>query len=187
MAAPLVDSTPAFVEEAYKKIEQRLEVARGRLGRPLTYAEKVLLGHLDDPGDAELLPGESYLNLRPDRVGLQDVTGQMAILQFMQAGRPTAAVPTTVHCDHLITAFEGALADTSLAKSESKEVFDFLRSSASKYGLGFWGPGSGIIHQVILENYAFPGLMIIGTDSHTRTPEAWARSRREWAGRTPST
>ncbi len=167
MAAPLVDSTPAFVEEAYKKIEQRLEVARGRLGRPLTYAEKVLLGHLDDPGDAELLPGESYLNLRPDRVGLQDVTGQMAILQFMQAGRPTAAVPTTVHCDHLITAFEGALADTSLAKSESKEVFDFLRSSASKYGLGFWGPGSGIIHQVILENYAFPGLMIIGTDSHT--------------------
>ena len=167
MAAPLVDSTPAFVEEAYKKIEQRLEVVRGRLGRPLTYAEKVMLGHLDDPGDAELLPGESYLNLRPDRVGLQDVTGQMAILQFMQAGRPTAAVPTTVHCDHLITAFEGALADTSLAQSESKEVFDFLRSSASKYGLGFWGPGSGIIHQVILENYAFPGLMIIGTDSHT--------------------
>ena len=167
MAAPLVDSTPAFVEEAYKKIDQRLEVVRGRLGRPLTYAEKVLLGHLDDPGDAELLPGESYLNLRPDRVGLQDVTGQMAILQFMQAGRPTAAVPTTVHCDHLITAFEGALADTSLAQSESKEVFDFLRSSASKYGLGFWGPGSGIIHQVILENYAFPGLMIIGTDSHT--------------------
>ena len=167
MAAPLVDSTPAFVEEAYKKIDQRLEVVRGRLGRPLTYAEKVLLGHLDDPGDAELLPGESYLNLRPDRVGLQDVTGQMAILQFMQAGRPTTAVPATVHCDHLITAFEGASADTSLAQSESKEVFDFLRSSASKYGLGFWGPGSGIIHQVILENYAFPGLMIIGTDSHT--------------------
>lgn len=167
MVAPLVDSTPSFVEEAYKKIEQRLQVVRGRLGRPLTYAEKVLLGHLDDPGDAELLAGESYLNLRPDRVGLQDVTGQMAILQFMQAGRPLAAVPTTVHCDHLITAFEGALADTNLAKSESKEVYDFLRSSAAKYGLGFWGPGSGIIHQVILENYAFPGLMIIGTDSHT--------------------
>ncbi len=167
MAAPLVDSTPEFVEEAYRKIEQRLEVVRGRLGRPLTYAEKVLLGHLDDPGDAELLPGESYINLRPDRVGLQDVTGQMAILQFMQAGRPTSAVPTTVHCDHLITAFEGALADTTLARTESKEVFDFLRSSAAKYGLGFWGPGSGIIHQVILENYAFPGLMIIGTDSHT--------------------
>ena len=167
MAAPLVDSTPAFVEEAYRKMEQRLRTVRDRLGRPLTYAEKVLLGHLDDPGDADLLPGESYLNLRPDRVGLQDVTGQMAILQFMQAGKPTTAVPTTVHCDHLITAFEGALADTNLAKSESREVYDFLRSSAAKYGLGFWGPGSGIIHQVILENYAFPGLMIIGTDSHT--------------------
>ena len=167
MAVPLVESTPAFVEEAYQKLERRIETVRRRLGRPMTYAEKVLLGHLDDPADAEMLPGESYLNLRPDRVGLQDVTGQMAILQFMQAGKPTTAVPTTVHCDHLITAFEGALADTTLAKSESKEVYDFLRSSSAKYGLGFWGPGSGIIHQVILENYAFPGLMIIGTDSHT--------------------
>ena len=167
MAAPLVDSTPAFVEDAYRKMERRLQAARDRLARPLTYAEKVLLGHLDDPAEAELLPGESYLNLRPDRVGLQDVTGQMAILQFMQAGKPAAAVPTTVHCDHLITAFEGAQSDTRLAQSESSEVFEFLRSSASKYGLGFWGPGSGIIHQVILENYAFPGLMIIGTDSHT--------------------
>ncbi len=167
MAVPLVESTPAFVEEAYQKLERRIETVRQRLGRPMTYAEKVLLGHLDDPADAEMLPGESYLNLRPDRVGLQDVTGQMAILQFMQAGKPTTAVPTTVHCDHLITAFEGALADTTLAKSESKEVYDFLRSSSAKYGLGFWGPGSGIIHQVILENYAFPGLMIIGTDSHT--------------------
>ena len=167
MAVPLVESTPAFVEEAYQKLERRIETARRRLGRPMTYAEKVLLGHLDDPADAEMLPGESYLNLRPDRVGLQDVTGQMAILQFMQAGKPTTAVPTTVHCDHLITAFEGALADTNLAKSESKEVYEFLRSSSAKYGLGFWGPGSGIIHQVILENYAFPGLMIIGTDSHT--------------------
>ena len=167
MAAPLVDSTPAFVEEAYKKIEARLEKVRARLNRPLTYAEKVLLGHLDDPAEAELLPGESYLNLRPDRVGLQDVTGQMAILQFMQAGRPTAAVPTTVHCDHLITAFAGAAEDTRLALTESSEVFSFLRSSASKFGLGFWGPGSGIIHQVILENYAFPGLLMIGTDSHS--------------------
>ena len=167
MAVPLVESTPAFVEEAYQKLERRIETVRRRLGRPMTYAEKVLLGHLDDPADAEMLPGESYLNLRPDRVGLQDVTGQMAILQFMQAGKPTTAVPATVHCDHLITAFEGALADTTLAKSESKEVYEFLRSSSAKYGLGFWGPGSGIIHQVILENYAFPGLMIIGTDSHT--------------------
>ena len=167
MAVPLVDSTAEFVNSAYEKIEKRLEIVRGRLGRPLTFTEKVLLGHLDDPAEAELLPGESYLNLRPDRVGLQDVTGQMAILQFMQAGKETTAVPSTVHCDHLITAFEGAQADTDLAKSESKEVFEFLRSSAAKYGLGFWGPGSGIIHQVILENYAFPGLMIIGTDSHT--------------------
>ena len=167
MAAPLVDSTPAFVEEAYQKIEARLEKVRARLGRPLTFAEKVLLGHLDDPDGAELLPGDSYLNLRPDRVGLQDVTGQMAILQFMQAGRPTAAVPTTVHCDHLIQAFVGALEDTRVAVNDSSEVFDFLRSSAAKYGLGFWAPGSGIIHQVILENYAFPGLMMIGTDSHT--------------------
>ena len=167
MAVPLVDSTAEFVNSAYEKIEKRLEIVRGRLGRPLTFTEKVLLGHLDDPAEAELLPGESYLNLRPDRVGLQDVTGQMAILQFMQAGKETTAVPSTVHCDHLITAFEGAQSDTDLAKSESKEVFEFLRSSAAKYGLGFWGPGSGIIHQVILENYAFPGLMIIGTDSHT--------------------
>ena len=167
MAAPLVDSTSAFVEEAYQKLEARLQKVRARLNRPLTYAEKVLLGHLDDPDSAELLPGESYLNLRPDRVGLQDVTGQMAILQFMQAGRPTTAVPTTIHCDHLIIAYAGAKDDTNEAVIANKEVYDFIRSSAAKYGLGFWGPGSGIIHQVILENYAFPGLMIIGTDSHT--------------------
>jgi aconitate hydratase len=167
MAAALVDSTPAFVEEAYKKIEARLEKIRGRLNRPLTFAEKVLLGHLDDPDEAELLAGESYMNLRPDRVGLQDVTGQMAILQFMQAGKAQTAVPTTVHCDHLIVAYKGATDDTGEAAVSNKEVYDFLRSSSSKYGLGFWGPGSGIIHQVIVENYAFPGLLMIGTDSHT--------------------
>jgi aconitate hydratase len=167
MAAPLVDSTPQFVEEAYTKLDERLQAVRKRLNRPLTYAEKVLLGHLDAPDSAELNAGESYLNLRPDRVALQDVTGQMAILQFMQAGKPTSAIPTTVHCDHLITAFEGAAADTRLAVTDSSEVFDFLRSSSAKFGLGFWGPGSGIIHQVNLENYAFPGSMIIGTDSHT--------------------
>jgi len=167
MAAPLVDSTPAFVEEAYQKLETRLLAVRARLNRPLTYAEKVLLGHLDDPAEADLMPGESYLNLRPDRVGLQDVTGQMAILQFMQAGKPQAAVPTTVHCDHLIQAYVGAAEDTRVAQDDSKEVYDFLRSSAAKYGLGFWAPGSGIIHQVILENYAFPGCLMIGTDSHT--------------------
>jgi aconitate hydratase len=167
MAAPLVDSTPAFVEEAYQKMEARLEKIKARLNRPLTFAEKVLLGHLDDPDDAELLAGESYMNLRPDRVGLQDVTGQMAILQFMQAGKATAAVPTTVHCDHLIVAYNGATDDTGEAVISNKEVYDFLRTSSSKYGLGFWGPGSGIIHQVIVENYAFPGLLMIGTDSHT--------------------
>jgi len=162
-----VASSAQFVEEAYRKMEQRLTVIRQRLGRPLTYAEKVLLGHLDDPKNADLTPGESYLQLRPDRVGLQDVTGQMAILQFMQAGKTTVAVPTTVHCDHLIQAYVGANKDTSEALISSKEVYDFLRSAASKYGAGFWGPGSGIIHQVILENYAFPGCLMIGTDSHT--------------------
>ena len=167
MSAPLVESSPAFVEEAYRKIDQRLRAVRERLGRPLTYAEKVFLGHLDDPTDAELEPGRSYVQVRPDRVALQDVTGQMAILQFMQAGRPTAAVPTTVHCDHLIQARVGAASDTSEAVVENKEVYDFLRSASNKFGLGFWGPGSGIIHQVMLENYAFPGALIIGTDSHT--------------------
>ena len=167
MPAPLVESSPAFVEEAYRKIDQRLRAVRERLGRPLTYAEKVFLGHLDDPDGAELEPGRSYVQVRPDRVALQDVTGQMAILQFMQAGRPTAAVPTTVHCDHLIQARVGAASDTSEAVVENKEVYDFLRSASNKFGLGFWGPGSGIIHQVVLENYAFPGALIIGTDSHT--------------------
>ena len=167
MAASLVDSTPVFVEAAYRQMEARLERIKARLNRPLTFAEKVLLGHLDNPDDAELLAGESYMNLRPDRVGLQDVTGQMAILQFMQAGKPTTAVPTTVHCDHLIVAYNGATSDTGEAVISNKEVYDFLRSSSAKYGLGFWGPGSGIIHQVILENYAFPGLLMIGTDSHT--------------------
>ncbi|MEX2598581.1 MAG: aconitase family protein, partial [Dehalococcoidia bacterium] len=139
MAAPLVDSTPQFVEEAYKKIDERLKTVRQRLGRPLTYAEKILLGHLDNPADAELNAGESYLDLRPDRVALQDVTGQMAILQFMQAGKPNTAVPTTVHCDHLIQAQIGAAEDTQRALLENDEVFTFLRSSAAKYGMGFWG------------------------------------------------
>ena len=167
MPAPLVESTPQFVEGVYQQIDERVKTVRQRLGRPLTYAEKVLLGHLHDAAGAELKAGESYILLRPDRVALQDATGQMAILQFMQAGRPSVAVPTTVHCDHLIQAYRGAQADMAEAVISSKEVYDFLRSSSNKYGLGFWGPGSGIIHQVMLENYAFPGCMIIGTDSHT--------------------
>ena len=162
-----VDSTPQFVEEAYKKIEKNLEVVRSRYNRPLTLAEKLLLGHLDDPAGADLDPGESYINLNPDRVAHQDVTGQMAILQFMQSGRSEVAVPTTVHCDHLIQARVGASSDLQDALNESSEVYQFLESSCRKYGMGFWKPGSGIIHQVNLENYAFPGCLVIGTDSHT--------------------
>ena len=162
-----VDSTPQFVEEAYKKIEKNLEVVRSRYNRPLTLAEKLLLGHLVDPSGAELDPGESYINLNPDRVAHQDVTGQMAILQFMQSGRSEVAVPTTVHCDHLIQARVGASSDLQDALNESSEVYQFLESSCRKYGMGFWKPGSGIIHQVNLENYAFPGCLVIGTDSHT--------------------
>ena len=162
-----VDSTPQFVEEAYKKIERNLEVVRARYNRPLTLAEKLLLGHLDDAKGAELDPGESYIMLNPDRVAHQDVTGQMAILQFMQSGRSEVAVPTTVHCDHLIQARVGASSDLQDALNESSEVYQFLESSCRKYGMGFWKPGSGIIHQVNLENYAFPGCLVIGTDSHT--------------------
>ena len=162
-----VDSTPQFVEEAYKKMERNLEVVRSRYNRPLTLAEKLLLGHLDDAAGAELDPGESYINLNPDRVAHQDVTGQMAILQFMQSGRNEVAVPTTVHCDHLIQARVGASSDLQDALNESSEVYQFLESSCRKYGMGFWKPGSGIIHQVNLENYAFPGCLVIGTDSHT--------------------
>ena len=162
-----VDSTPQFVEDAYKKMERNLEVVRSRFNRPLTLAEKLLLGHLDDAQGAELDPGESYIMLNPDRVVHQDVTGQMAILQFMQSGRTEVAVPTTVHCDHLIQARIGASSDLQDALNESSEVYQFLESSCRKYGMGFWKPGSGIIHQVNLENYAFPGLLVIGTDSHT--------------------
>jgi len=162
-----VDSTAQFVEEAYRKMERNLEVVRSRLNRPLTLAEKLLLGHLDNAQDAELDPGESYIMLNPDRVAHQDVTGQMAILQFMQSGRTQVAVPTTVHCDHLVQARVGATSDLQDALNENSEVYRFLESSCRKYGMGFWKPGSGIIHQVVLENYAFPGCLIIGTDSHT--------------------
>ncbi len=162
-----IESTPAFVENAYRKMEENLKVIRERLGRPMTLTEKVLLGHLHDAAEADLRPGESYLMLRPDRVALQDATAQMALLQFAQAGIPKVAVPSTVHCDHLIRAYQGAASDMKVAVDENNEVYEFLRTSASRYGLGFWKPGAGIIHQVVLENYAFPGGMMIGTDSHT--------------------
>ncbi len=163
----VIESTPAFVENVYKKMEKILEVIRGRLGRPLTLAEKVLLGHLHDPAKADLRPGDSYLQLNPDRIALQDATAQMALLQFAQAGIPRVAVPSTVHCDHLILAYQGAGPDMNAAMDQNREVFDFLQTSSAKYGLGFWKPGAGIIHQVVLENYAFPGGMMLGTDSHT--------------------
>ncbi len=162
-----IDSTPEFVAKAYGTMENRLATVRKRVGRPMSLTDKTLLSHLEDPAGQELQPGESYLLLRPDRVGLQDVTGQMAILQFKQAGRKRVAVPTTVHCDHLIQARVEGKSDTASAISENSEVYDFLQTASSKYGMGFWKPGAGIIHQVILENYAFPGGLMLGTDSHT--------------------
>jgi len=146
----------------------RIEAARKTLGRPLTLAEKILYSHLDaDMKLTDYPRGSSYVDFNPDRVAMQDATAQMALLQFMQAGRPTVAVPSSVHCDHLIQAKVGANADLSRAKTESEEVFNFLASVSNKYGIGFWKPGAGIIHQIVLENYAFPGGMMIGTDSHT--------------------
>jgi aconitate hydratase len=155
------------IEALYRKFPERVAFGRRRLGRPLTLAEKILFAHLDDPERQDWEPGKSYLDLHPDRVAMQDATAQMAILQFMLAGRPTTAVPTTVHCDHLILARTGAAKDLADSLKSNEEVFEFLRTASSKYGMGFWKPGSGIIHQVILENYAFPGGMMIGTDSHT--------------------
>jgi aconitate hydratase A / 2-methylisocitrate dehydratase len=162
-----IESTAAMAARVYTTIERNVAVVRRRLGKPLTLADKVLLGHLDDPEDQELVPGRSYLSLRPDRVVFQDVLGQSGLLQFMQTKRDKVAVPTTIHCDHLIQARTEGKADLRASLDESKEVYDFLRSAAAKYGAGFWEPGAGIIHQVVLENYAFPGTLIIGTDSHT--------------------
>ena len=162
-----IESTPQFVADTYAKMAERIAIARKRLHRPLTLTEKILFGHLDNPETADLRAGESYLQLRPDRVAMQDATAQMALLQFAQADIPRVAVPTTVHCDHLIQAREGAEKDTSRALEENREVYDFLRTASDRYGIGFWKPGAGIIHQVVLEHYAFPGGMMIGTDSHT--------------------
>jgi aconitate hydratase len=164
---PPIDTTTALVRGVYDRLECSLEVVRRRLGRPLTYAEKVFLGHLADAEGEDLEPGTSYVATRPDRVAMQDATAQMALLQFMLAGKNATAVPTTVHCDHLIQARVGAVGDLAQANDVNREVYEFLRSSSARYGIGFWGPGAGIIHQVVLENYAFPGGMMIGTDSHT--------------------
>jgi aconitate hydratase A / 2-methylisocitrate dehydratase len=162
-----VESTPEMAAKVYETIERNLQIVRRRLGRPLTLADKVLLGHLDDPENQDLVPGESYLFTRPDRVVLQDVLGQTAMLQFMQTRRNSVAVATTQHCDHLIQARVEGEIDLKESLDENREVYDFLKSAAAKYGVGFWAPGAGIIHQVVLEQYAFPGELIIGTDSHT--------------------
>jgi len=162
-----IETTQDMVSKVYSKSRERLDIVRKRLGKPLTLAEKVLFGHLSDPENQTFDRGEATLALRPDRVAMQDATAQMAILQFMQAGRAEAAVPSTVHCDHLLQAYKGAEEDKLTALDVNKEVYDFLSSAAARYNMGFWKPGSGIIHQIVLENYAFPGGLIIGTDSHT--------------------
>ena len=151
----------------YQKMSENLKIVRGRLNRPLALAEKILYSHLDDPHNQDIERGTSYLKLRPDRVACQDATAQMAILQFMSAGMPSVATPSTVHCDHLIEAQVGNEKDLARAIDINKEVYDFLATSCAKYNIGFWKPGSGIIHQIVLENYAFPGALLIGTDSHT--------------------
>ena len=156
-----------LVEKVYATLAPRTALARTRLGRPLTLTEKILVNHLSDPQGQELERGRSYADFHPDRVAMQDATAQMALLQFMTAGLPQVAAPSTVHCDHLILAKVGAKIDMGVAIDTNKEVYDFLHSVSAKYGIGFWGPGSGIIHQVVLEHDAFPGGMRIGTDSHT--------------------
>lgn len=157
-----------MIKKVYSRYEERISAARKVVNRPLTLSEKILYTHLwDGEATTAFERGESYVDFAPDRVAMQDATAQMALLQFMQAGRAKVAVPSTVHCDHLIQARDGAEADLKRAKQESSEVFDFLSSVSNKYGIGFWKPGAGIIHQVVLENYAFPGGMMIGTDSHT--------------------
>ena len=156
-----------LVNNVYNKLAANVAIGRDRLGRPLTLTEKILINHLSMPKTQEMERGRSYADFAPDRVAMQDATAQMALLQFMTAGLPTTSVPSTVHCDHLILAKTGARIDMGVAIDTNKEVYDFLQSVSAKYGIGFWGPGSGIIHQVVLEHYAFPGGMMIGTDSHT--------------------
>jgi aconitate hydratase len=157
-----------MIKSVYARMPERVEAARKVLGRPMTLAEKILYAHLyENPVKQAFERGKSYVDFAPDRVAMQDATAQMALLQFMTAGRDKVAVPSTVHCDHLIQAKIGAKADLEEAMSKNKEVYDFLASVSNKYGIGFWKPGAGIIHQVVLENYAFPGGMMIGTDSHT--------------------
>jgi aconitate hydratase len=157
-----------MIKKVYSQMVERVDKAREITGKPLTLSEKILYSHLWSGNATKvLLRGKDYVDFAPDRIACQDATAQMALLQFMQAGKNKVAVPTTVHCDHLIQAKEGASTDLKNANNISSEVFNFLESVSNKYGIGFWKPGAGIIHQVVLENYAFPGGMMIGTDSHT--------------------
>ena len=157
-----------MIKEVYSRYPERIAAARKVVGKPLTLAEKILYAHLwEGSANTAHARGKSYVDFAPDRIACQDATAQMALLQFMQAGKTKVAVPTTVHCDHLIQAKVGADNDLQNAINQSSEVFNFLDSVSNKYGIGFWKPGAGIIHQVVLENYAFPGGMMIGTDSHT--------------------
>ena len=161
------DTTAKLVAGIYQKLKENIPKYRSTVGRPLTLTEKILSGHFDETDDKNLIGGQDYVFLKPDRVALQDVTGQMVMLQFMQAGLKKTSLPTTVHCDHLIRAEVQGDVDMKVSLDENSEVFKFLQSSCAKYGCGFWKPGAGIIHQVVLENYAFPGGLMIGTDSHT--------------------
>src|ERR671914_2474535 len=165
-----VETTPSMVSKVYRKVEDNVSRFRRLAKRPLTLSEKILLGHIHDMrsiSEHGIQSGKDYVLLTPDRVALQDVTGQMTILEFMQSGLKKVRLPTTVHCDHLIQARIGSDLDTKSALQENSEIYKFLESACRKYGIGFWKPGAGIIHQVVLENYAFPGGLIIGTDSHT--------------------
>lgn len=161
------DTTAKLVSDVYQKLKENIPKYRSVVGRPLTLTEKILSGHFDETDDKNFIGGQDYVFLKPDRVALQDVTGQMVMLQFMQAGLKKTSLPTTVHCDHLIRAEVRGDVDMKVSLDENSEVFKFLQSACAKYGCGFWKPGAGIIHQVVLENYAFPGGLMIGTDSHT--------------------
>jgi aconitate hydratase len=157
-----------MIKQVYNNLPSKIAAARKLLNRPLTLTEKILYAHLHKDQQTNYFQrGKSYVDFAPDRVAMQDATAQMALLQFMQAGRKQVAVPSTVHCDHLIVAEKGAAEDLKQANITNREVYEFLASVSNKYGIGFWKPGAGIIHQVVLENYAFPGGMMIGTDSHT--------------------
>ena len=156
-----------LIRKVYASMPGKVDSARKLVGRPLTLSEKILYSHLSLPAGTAYNRGVDYVDFAPDRVAMQDATAQMALLQFMTCGRDKVAVPSTVHCDHLIQAKTGAVQDLATALDTNKEVYDFLASISNKYGIGFWKAGAGIIHQVVLENYAFPGGMMIGTDSHT--------------------